>query len=526
MHSSNRKLAPWSRLRRLAPGGLLAATAILGAAADARAACEDGAVISCTTSDGCPGFKECDGLHWGICEALVDCHAPPGYNPRGYLDVGSLDGSATNLSVIGWAFDQDTFQSPIQVRIRVDGHVRATVWANQSRPDVGAAFPGAGDYHGFSTLLPADSVGQHSLCVEAVNVAGGSDVTIGCKSYTIAGKVTTTWGLGDVTRCVQDPIQAISSLPTTGQNFGFTTSASSEGLVYFPGSPHLQGVTRLAFGLGQHMVVSRNGSWAFYVVKIETQGFFGAPFDHDTWWGDRVVLRMDNDPDVGLDHAGGIQSLGTLLAVPNENHQTDDPGIPLEDRTHVDFYDMTNPESPQHLGILGRDVLASTEAGAVAMARLTNNRILLAVGRTESNRLDFYVSEPGQPAGWQLWDTWLESELITALPDGDREFGDYQGLTMVTRCGDGAVFLVGTHMNGDIFGADWVDLFQVEPYAGGGTLITKVARREVDCDGHCNLDAAGGAYVAPDGRLIVYGTEHAADGTAINGQRSVRARQF
>jgi hypothetical protein len=341
----------------------------------------------------------------------------------------------------------------------------------------------------------------------------------------IEGKVTTTWGLGDVTRCVADPVQAISSLPTSGTSFGFTTSASTEGLVYWKGSPHLQGVARLAFGLGQHMVVSRSGSWAFYVVHMEDQGAFGAPFGGGVSSFDHVALRVGNDVDAGLDHAGGVQALGTLLAVANWRSEGDDASLPLEERSHVAFFDMSDPTAPQEMGILGRDVLVSDQTGAVAMARLANDRILLISGRDESNWLDFYVSEPGQAAGWQHRTSWHESATISGLPDGDDEFGDYQALNLVTRCGDGALFLVGTHKEGDVWGPDWADLYRVELY-GGSVMLTKVAKRHLQCDGHCNLDAAGGVYVAPDGRLIVYATEHAADGPSIDGLRSVRARQF
>ena len=92
-------------------------------------------------------------------------------------------------------------------------------------------------------------------------------------------------------------------------------------------------------------------------------------------------------------------------------------------------------------GVAGDGVglgIEADEAGAVALARLRNNRILMAVGRAESNMLDFYVSGSDQPTGWSYRDTWWQSEPHTTLPDGDDEFGDYQGLSFVTRCGDGA----------------------------------------------------------------------------------------
>lgn len=518
-------VSPRRRAARLLASGLVAAAALAGSAGAAQAACQDGASVSCTADDGCAGMKYCEGLSWGECFPIEDCHAPAGYDPVGPLDDLVLDSTASQLTLWGWTFDQDAPLTSLQVNVTVDGHAAGTLLANQYRPDVGAAYPGVGNDHGYSMVLPADAAGKHTVCTKAINVAGGESKTLGCRTYNIEGKVTTTWGLGDVTRCVADPVQAINSLPTSGTSFGFTTSASSEGLAYSLGSPHLQGVARLAFGLGQHMVVSRSGSWAFYVVHMGAQGAFGAPFGGGVTASDQVVTRVGNDVEVGLDHAGGVQALGTLLAVANWNGETDDPGLLLEERSHVAFFDMSDPAAPAELGILGRDVLVSPETGAVAMARLANNRILLISGRNESNWLDFYVSAPGQAAGWQHRTSWHESAAVSGLADGDREFGDYQALNLVTRCGDGALFLVGTHKEGDVWGADWVDLFRVELYSGS-VLITKVAKRHVDCDGSCNLDAAGGVYVAPEGRLIVYGTEHAANGPSVGGLRSVKARQF
>lgn len=520
--SSVRRLHRWSRS---VGGGLVAAAALLGGARQAHAACEMGDVTSCTADDGCPGIKYCEDPYWGACEPIEDCHAPPGYDPNGTFDVLSLDSSHQTVTVYGWALDKDFSQTSIQVRVTVDGYHVGTVLADQYRPDVGAAFPGVGDYHGFLVSFPAEAVGEQRVCVRALNLGSGSHTTIGCKDYTIAARATTTWGQADATRCVADPVQAVSSLATSGTNFGFTTSSGSEGLGYSPGTPHLQGITRIASGQGQYTVVSRSGSWAYYVVHQNGQGWGGGPFLGGVTAADRVVARIDNNVGAGLDHAGGVSSIGTLLAVPNENHVTDDPGLPLDERTHVAFYDLSNPEIPNHLGILGRDVLQSHEAGAAAMARLTNNRLLLAVGRNESDIIDFYASEPGQVSGWIHIDTWQESERQTELPDGDDEFGDYQSLTFVTRCGDGGLFLLGTHRATDWSGADWVDLFRLD-IDGTHAMLTKVAKRHVECDGNCNLDASGGGYVTPDGQLRVYATEHAANGPTIGDKRSVRARQF
>ncbi|MFT3772401.1 MAG: hypothetical protein QM820_43965 [Minicystis sp.] len=243
---------------------------------------------------------------------------------------------------------------------------------------------------------------------------------------------------------------------------------------------------------------------------------------------DFTALRVDNNPGLGFDHAGGIQALGTLLAVPNENHDTDCDicgDLPVEVRTQIRFFDVSTPTSPNLLGFVGQDVLASTEAGAVALARLQNNRILMAVARTESYMLDFYVSEPNDPLAWSHIDTWWRSEAHSTLPDGDTSVGDYQGINFVTRCSDGALFLAGTHKSGDIWGGDWVDLFRVELDVNT-SVLTKVAKRHIHCDQQCSLDAGGGLYVTPDGRLVVYATEHAVDGPVINTLPTVKMREF
>ena len=44
--------------------------------------------------------------------------------------------------------------------------------ADLSRPDVGAANPGAGDNHGFNTTITGLSPGPHTLYAYAINAAG------------------------------------------------------------------------------------------------------------------------------------------------------------------------------------------------------------------------------------------------------------------------------------------------------------------------------------------------------------------
>lgn len=79
------------------------------------------------------------------------------YQPMGYLD------SATNLGggsvkVVGWALDKDKPTTAIQVDFWVVKSTGARVFAgsvmaDDYRSDVGATYPGVGNYHGFTKTL-------------------------------------------------------------------------------------------------------------------------------------------------------------------------------------------------------------------------------------------------------------------------------------------------------------------------------------------------------------------------------------
>jgi hypothetical protein len=84
----------------------------------------------------------------------------------------------------GWAFDPDTV-APIYVWVTVDG-VGRHVYASAPRPDIGAAFPGAGSAHGFAGTVPAGP-GRHALCVTAANVFAGRHTPLGCRTVSVPG---------------------------------------------------------------------------------------------------------------------------------------------------------------------------------------------------------------------------------------------------------------------------------------------------------------------------------------------------
>jgi hypothetical protein len=104
--------------------------------------------------------------------------------PVGNIDTATASIGAINLA--GWALDPDT-ASPVTLHVYVDGGWAGQYVANTSRADVGRAYPGYGDNHGFSFAVPA-SGGAHEACVFGINVgAGGSNPRLACRTVTVPG---------------------------------------------------------------------------------------------------------------------------------------------------------------------------------------------------------------------------------------------------------------------------------------------------------------------------------------------------
>lgn len=99
---------------------------------------------------------------------------------------GSLDGVTTAYNAVtvnGWALDTTT-KAGTEVVVTA-GSVTKTFAANGNRPDIGAAYPAAGPKHGFSATLTVPG-GSQQVCVTAKAADGKSDVSLGCRTVTVA----------------------------------------------------------------------------------------------------------------------------------------------------------------------------------------------------------------------------------------------------------------------------------------------------------------------------------------------------
>lgn len=113
----------------------------------------------------------------------VSTHPQPA-NPTWGAFTSYLYGSTYYWS--GWTIDWDT-TAPLQVAVTSDGVVQRTYTAANAAT-IAVEHTGYGDNHGFSVTATKSTVkGNHTLCLVAYNVGGGSNVNLVCQPYTVPG---------------------------------------------------------------------------------------------------------------------------------------------------------------------------------------------------------------------------------------------------------------------------------------------------------------------------------------------------
>lgn len=144
--------------------------------------------------------------------------------------LGSFDGIVRRPGgavATGWSFDPDS-SSPIAVHLYSDGAFAAAVTTSSARPDVAAAYAGAGPSTGFSQSLFL-SPGVHSICAYAINIGAGAGDLLGCRQVTISGAP-----VGDLDSLVPVP----GGLRASGWALDPDTTASIQAHVYVGATGH------------------------------------------------------------------------------------------------------------------------------------------------------------------------------------------------------------------------------------------------------------------------------------------------
>lgn len=110
----------------------------------------------------------------------------------GYLDIVQGPMAPGVLRVVGWAATSDFPTTALGIRVLIDGAVddRYYMLANTFRPDVGAAYPGYGNNHGFDFTIAvptndAGTAGGHTICAEAQNSGVYNQLT-NCYFYNLS----------------------------------------------------------------------------------------------------------------------------------------------------------------------------------------------------------------------------------------------------------------------------------------------------------------------------------------------------
>ena len=294
------------------------------------------------------------------------------------------------------------------------------------------------------------------------------------------GMIATTIGAGAVNRCVPDVNAAFSALEGPGivHQFRYATTPALDGVFR-----HFQGIARLGREDVTWMAISRSGSPRAVALL-----------------GPGGVITEIRGP-AGLTHAGGIQALGSILAVPYEHKQG---------KSRVVLYDVTDPARPRTLYELDRsDVPAPSAPGhasAVALTRLADGRLLMIVGVRSSKVIDVYVSNQADLAG-----PGLSFSRVGTLEDAVE--GRFQSHNLVTQC-DGTLFLVGAYNTGfpaPALGHDRLRWYRLGSSWDGGVQLSEAGTRKIDCR-RCNFAAGGGVFVTNEGEVVLYGIEHGGAG--------------
>lgn len=369
--------------------------------------------------------------------------------------------------------------------------------------------------------------------------------------------MVTTITTASVNRCTPNPAEQLRSLRDHGDILGFRMGAGypdPDGDDY-----HWQGVQRLPIGGGRllavssstpdseggHVAIVQLGSRSAAGGRLRSNRLSVGTQDWNVRPRETDVIVQDLRVHTVFNHSGGLQTLGRYLLVPLELIDES------SDRARVYLYDSSGARDPWSCnpatgaGCLRKVwgfVVAGTGAGTVSAAKLADGRYLMITTQRHISKFEVHVSQPGKaltdPTLFGSWGSYEALWVSKGISSGE-DWADYQNLNLLTGC-NGQLYLLASHKtDGGAFfsNEDWIDLLELHLVPDGKTnadgdptlsvSLNKVAKRHVYCSTlgdktQCNLQAVGGAWVDPQGRLFFYAAEHDNDGP--NG--SVKMMEF
>jgi hypothetical protein len=362
----------------------------------------------------------------------------------------------------------------------------------------------------------------------------------------------------DSNQCVPNVAAQFDALKDHGEIMGFHDGGRRVDYPPLDASrQHWQGVQRLAFPPDHRILMvltSSHFSGGHYaLVSLGTRGIggftgrrFGGNRMSDTTqdWNvaphgnDTIVQNGRTHRSKTYTHPSGIQTLGQFLAVPVEiiggggprgRTQLFDAGVGIN--LDVAQCSDTTAGCIQSRWAFEHD---RSGDGEVALAKLDDGRYLMINAlATDTKLLEINVSQSNDrvpvpisdPAVFGAWNS--QGGESSALFHMDKLPGwrAYQSLQLVTECGTGHLYLVGSKKDS---GEDHADLYRLNLAVTGGvnvekeplistasiaTTFNRVRQKHFFCtyEGsprQCDFDAASGIYVDPFGTLILYATVH------------------
>lgn len=277
---------------------------------------------------------------------------------------------------------------------------------------------------------------------------------------------------------------------------------------------HIQGIQRI----GRHLIVSggiKTGIRRSQLILIEmgtrpTNGPWALPeYGHykDPPPADKIAKVVDIDFDKW--HAGGIQAMGEVLAVPIYNGQ---PGSEIR---YFDLSDLGNgPIEIVNIRLRKDDMRAK----AAALTRLPNDSLVTMLWDDED--LDFHFSLSADIRnGFQMNHTRVhKTEVEGGFQPGGGEIisgmGTYQNLNLVVDT-DGNVYFVSTRnsqkASPTLPGRDLADLYRISWPNGHHApphIVFQTQKHMFCYNQQCNFGAGAGIYVDDQSHLFLYGAAH------------------